>query len=60
MSRRLCARRPFRVCLFTDDQQGTLAAHIYARVIEEWASQEVGARNGGVYTDLRGQCLVTD
>lgn len=46
--------------LFLDDEQGTLAAHIYGRMTEERGSQEVGARNGGVYTDSLGQCLVTD
>lgn len=54
MSRRLCAPRPSRVCLFAEDQQGTLAAHIYGLrmggggtgVTRGWG------RNGGVHTEL--------
>lgn len=43
MSRRSCARRPSRVCLFMGDQMGTHAADIYGRMSEEMGPQEVGA-----------------
>lgn len=60
VSRRWCARRPSRVYLFTDDQQGTLAAHIYGRVTEQWGVTRGWRRNGGVHTDSLSQGLVTD
>lgn len=67
MSRRLCARRPSRVCLFMGRtiNQGTLCCthiwEIYGGM--EWGSQEAGGGNGGVQTVQTGSlshCLVMD
>lgn len=54
VSRRLCARRPSRVCLFAEHQQGTLAAHIYGLRMREGGTGVTGGwgRNGGVHTEL--------